>query len=101
MPRLSGSRGFVTLTHLRSKSDRRTEDPDDALRFAIFVDDDDFDHLDQIFTQDVIADYAGAKNHGLPAFAAFLKRGLGGIVSQHAVSSTVIEDLGDSINSTA
>lgn len=70
-------------------------------RFAIFVDDDDFDQLDQIFTQDVFADYAGAKNDGLPAFAAFLKRGLGGLVSQHAVSCIVIEDLGDSLNSTA
>ncbi|KAL8786285.1 MAG: hypothetical protein Q9213_002880 [Squamulea squamosa] len=70
-------------------------------QFAVFVDDDDFDHLDQIFTHDVFADYAGAKNDGLPAFAAFLKRGLGGIVSQHAVSSTVIEDLGHSLNSTA
>ncbi|KAL8768133.1 MAG: hypothetical protein Q9209_005524, partial [Squamulea sp. 1 TL-2023] len=70
-------------------------------RFAIFVDDDDFDHLDQIFTPDVFADYAGATNDGLPAFATFLKRGLGGIVSQHAVSSIVIEDLGRSLNSTA
>ncbi|KAL9637757.1 MAG: hypothetical protein Q9164_001991 [Protoblastenia rupestris] len=70
-------------------------------RFTLFVDDDDFDHLDQIFTQDVFADYGFAKSDGLPAFAAFLKRGLEGIVSQHAVSSTVIEDLGDSLNSTA
>ncbi|KAG8526307.1 uncharacterized protein KY384_000300 [Bacidia gigantensis] len=70
-------------------------------RFAIFVDDDDFDHLDQIFTPDVYADYAGSINKGLPAFEAFLRRGLGGIVSQHAVSTTVIEDLGDSLNSTA
>jgi hypothetical protein len=70
-------------------------------QFTIFVDDDDFDHLDQIFTQDVFADYGFAKADGLPAFAAFLRRGLEGIVSQHAVSSTVIEDLGDSLNSTA
>ncbi|KAL8998272.1 MAG: hypothetical protein Q9188_006137 [Gyalolechia gomerana] len=70
-------------------------------RFAIFVDDDDFDQLDQIFTQDVFADYAGVKNDGLPEFAAFLRRGLGGIVSQHALSSIVFEDLGDSLNSTA
>lgn len=70
-------------------------------RFTLFIDDDDFDHLDQIFTQDVFADYAGTKSEGLPAFAAFLKLGLEGIVSQHALSSTVIDDLGDSLNSTA
>ena len=70
-------------------------------QFAIFVDDDDFTQLDQIFTEDVFADYAGSVNDGLPAFAAFLKRGLEGLVSQHAVSSTVIQDLGNSLNSTA
>ncbi|KAL8846248.1 MAG: hypothetical protein Q9221_008661 [Calogaya cf. arnoldii] len=70
-------------------------------RFCIFADEDDFDHLDQIFTQDVFADYAGTKSHGLPAFRAFLKLGLEGLVSQHAVSSIVIDDLGDSLNSTA
>lgn len=71
-------------------------------RFALFIDNDDFDHLDQIFTQDVYADYGeGAISDGLPAFAAFLKFGLGGLVSQHAISSTVIEDHGDSLNSTA
>lgn len=71
-------------------------------QFTIFIDDDDFDHLDQIFTQDVFADYgAGSTSDGLPAFAAFLKLGLEGLVSQHALSSTVIEDHGDSLNSTA
>lgn len=71
-------------------------------QFTIFIDDDDFDHLDQIFTQDVFADYGpGATSDGLPAFAAFLKLGLEGLVSQHAISSTVINDLGDSLNSTA
>ena len=71
-------------------------------RFTLFIDDDDFDNLDQIFTQDVFADYGpGATSDGLPAFAAFLKLGLEGLVSQHAISSTVIEDLGDSLNSTA
>ena len=70
-------------------------------RFTILVDDDDFDHLDQIFTQDVYADYGFAKMDGLPAFAAFLRTGLEGLVSQHALSSTVIEDLGESLNSTA
>lgn len=71
-------------------------------RFALFIDDDDFDNLDQIFTQDVFADYGpGATSDGLPAFAAFLKFGLEGLVSQHAISSTVIDDLGDSLNSTA
>ena len=69
-------------------------------RFTILVDDDDFDHLDQVFTQDVYVDYGFAQMDGLPAFAAFLKRGLEGLVSQHALSSTVIEDLGDSLNST-
>ena len=70
-------------------------------RFAILVDDDNFAPLDDIFTQDVFADYAGQQNHGLPAFTAFLKRDLGGRITQHAVSTTVIEDLGASLNSTA
>ena len=71
-------------------------------QFTLFIDNDDFDHLDQIFTKDVYSDYgAGAINKGLPALAAFLKFGLGGLVSQHAISSTVIEDHGKSLNSTA
>lgn len=71
-------------------------------RFTFLIDDDDFDHLDQIFTHDVFADYGpGATSDGLPAFAAFLKLGLKGLVSQHALSSTVIEDHGHSLNSTA
>ena len=70
-------------------------------QFAIYVDDDNFGPLNQIFTPDVFADYAGQKNYGLPAFTAFLKRDLANRITQHAISSTVIEDLGASLNSTA
>lgn len=69
-------------------------------QFALQIDRDDFTHLDTIFTPDVYVDYFGRVSHGLAEFGPFLKRGLSG-VTQHAISSTVIEDHGHVLNSTA
>ncbi|KAL9600014.1 MAG: hypothetical protein Q9219_003483 [cf. Caloplaca sp. 3 TL-2023] len=70
-------------------------------QFAVLMDVDDFSKLDTIFTEDVFADYGTTKSYGLPEFSAFLERGLKGRSTQHAISSTVIEDHGTSLNSTA
>ena len=74
--------------------------------YAIAVDTRDFGLLAEVFTKDAIADYSAPPPNniyrGLPAIQEFLKASLHNAVSQHTISTTVI-DFSDrfSPNSTA
>lgn len=73
--------------------------------YATTIDTQNFDLLDQVFTQNVVVDYqvpGASVLNGLPAVKAYLVKALTGFVTQHTLSTTVVEQLdrkGD-INST-
>ena len=62
--------------------------------YALAVDNKDFNLFDQIFSQDVFADYVGQTYSDLPSLTAFLSNSVANKVTQHAISSTVVDDLG-------
>lgn len=62
--------------------------------YAIALDTKDFALLNQVFTTDVVIDYQVPDTgflRGLPAVKAYLVKALTGFVTQHAMSSTVVE----------
>ena len=75
-------------------------------RYAIAVDTKNFGLLAEVFTQNAIADYSAPPPnniyHGLPAIQEFLKASVNTAVTQHTISSTVV-DFSNSLspNSTA
>ena len=74
--------------------------------YAIAVDTKDFSLLSEVFTQIAIADYSAPPPnniyHGLPAIQEFLKESVNTAVTQHTISSTVVDSInGFSPNSTA
>ena len=60
--------------------------------YALAVDNKQYDLFDQIFTQDVFVDYVGQTYSGLPAFKEFLIVYAANKTTQHAISSTVLDD---------
>ena len=60
--------------------------------YALAVDNKQFGLLDNIFTQDIFADYVGQTYSGLPAFKAFLNISTANKTTQHAISSTILDD---------
>ena len=62
--------------------------------YSIALDTKSFDILDQVFTPDVVVNYQvpqGGVFTGLPAVKAYLVKSLTGFVTQHTLSTTVVE----------
>ena len=59
--------------------------------YATATDTKQFNQYDDIFTQDVFADYGGQTYNGLSAFKAFETAAIGNNVTQHAVTNTVVD----------
>ena len=59
--------------------------------YAFAVDNKDFSNFDQLFTKDVSVDYVGQTYTDLAAFTTFLDTSVAGKVTQHAISSTVVD----------
>ena len=62
--------------------------------YAIAIDKDDFNTLDQVFTQDVLIDYkypGGPTLNGLPAAKEYFTKALTGFNTQHTVSTITVE----------
>lgn len=74
--------------------------------YTIAIDTQNFALLDQIFIPDVVFDYQVPDTsilYGLPAVKTYLVKALTGFVTQHTLSTTVVEqtDLKGGVNSTA
>ena len=59
--------------------------------YGIATDNRDLAQYAEIFMLDVVADYEGTISNGLPAFQAFELASIGNNVTQHAISTTVVE----------
>lgn len=65
-------------------------------RYGVYLDRREFDRLHEVFTDDTVFEYPVGVQNGLPAFQAFLDKGLKGwAATQHMMHTTLFEDDGE------